>query len=213
MGNRWESRCCLIRPTWKPPIHLLPVESGQSNRRELFLSPFYHFPALFAYLKIILCRIQEGDYGSGVMGDRVVCLQVHGDAAVAGQGIVQETLSFSTVPHFNVGGSLHLVVNNQVGYTTPAERGRSSRYCSDAAKSIGVPVIHVNGADPDSVVRAARLAWNYRQRFRRDVFVDVFCYRRWGHNEMDEPTFTNPAMYSVINSRSSTIPEDYSKRY
>lgn len=95
-----------------------------------------------------------------------------------GQGVVQETLSFSQVPHFNVGGSLHLVVNNQVGYTTPSDRGRSSRYCSDVAKAIGVPVIHVNGGDPEAVVRAARLAWNYRQTFRRDIFVDVLCYRR-----------------------------------
>jgi len=95
-----------------------------------------------------------------------------------GQGVVQETLAFSQVPHFNVGGSLHLIVNNQVGYTTPAERGRSSRYCSDIAKSIGVPVIHVNGSDPEAVVRAARLAWNYRKTFQRDIFVDVLCYRR-----------------------------------
>nr|CAH0103087.1 unnamed protein product [Daphnia galeata] len=157
-------------------------------------------------------KIQEGDYGTGNMGDRVICLQVHGDAAVSGQGIVQETLAFSQVPHFNVGGSLHLVVNNQVGYTTPADRGRSSRYCSDIAKSIGVPVIHVNGGDPEAVVRAARLAWNYRKTFKRDVFVDVLCYRRWGHNEMDEPTFTNPVMYSAINSRSCSIPEAYYKK-
>jgi probable 2-oxoglutarate dehydrogenase E1 component DHKTD1 len=95
-----------------------------------------------------------------------------------GQGVVQETLAFSQVPHFNVGGSLHLIVNNQVGYTTPADRGRSSRYCSDVAKSIGVPVIHVNGGDPEAVVRAARLAWNYRKTFQRDIFVDVLCYRR-----------------------------------
>lgn len=96
-----------------------------------------------------------------------------------GQGIVQETLSFSQVPHFDVGGSLHLVVNNQVGYTTPSDRARSSRYCSDVAKSIGIPVIHVNGSDPEAVVRAARLSWNYRQTFGRDVFVDVHCYRRY----------------------------------
>ncbi|KAI9563198.1 hypothetical protein GHT06_010655 [Daphnia sinensis] len=157
-------------------------------------------------------RIQEGDYGSGNMGDRVICLQVHGDAAISGQGVVQETLAFSQVPHFTVGGSLHLIVNNQVGYTTPADRGRSSRYCSDIAKSIGVPIIHVNGADPEAVVRAARLAWNYRKKFRRDVFVDVLCYRRWGHNEMDEPTFTNPVMYSAIHSRSCSIPDAYCRK-
>ena len=91
---------------------------------------------------------------------------------------MQETLTFSKVPHFDVGGSLHLVVNNQVGYTTPSDRARSSRYCSDAAKLIGAPVIHVNSSDPEAVVRAARLAWNYRQTFGRDIFVDVHCYRR-----------------------------------
>ena len=100
------------------------------------------------------------------------------DNLITGQGVVQETLAFSAVPHFNVGGSLHLIINNQVGYTTPADRARSSRYSSDVGKMIGAPVIHVNGADPDSVVRAARLAWNFKERFRRDVFVDVLCYRR-----------------------------------
>ena len=111
--------------------------------------------------------------------DYVICLQVHGDAAVSGQGVVQETLAFSQVPHFNVGGSLHLVVNNQVGYTTPCDRARSSRYCSDVAKTIGVPAIHVNGDDPEAVVRAARLAWNYRKTFHRDIFVDVICFRKY----------------------------------
>ena len=82
------------------------------------------------------------------------------------------------MPHFSVGGSLHLIVNNQVGYTTPSDRGRSSRYCSDIAKAIGVPVIHVNGNDPEAVIRAARLAWSYKQTFHRDVFVDVLCFRR-----------------------------------
>lgn len=101
--------------------------------------------------------------------------------------MIQETLSFSQVPHFNIGGSLHLIVNNQVGYTTPAERGRSSRYCSDVAKSVGVPVIHVNGSDPEAVVRAARLAWSYRQTFRRDVFVDVLCYRKYKSNPIFTP--------------------------
>ena len=126
--------------------------------------------------------------------------------------MVQETLAFSQVPHFSVGGSLHLVVNNQVGYTTPAERGRSSRYCTDVAKSIGAPVIHVNGDDPESVVRAARLAWDYRKTFHRDIFVDVLCFRRWGHNELDEPTFTNPIMYSAVRSRPASIPDQYCLR-
>jgi len=127
-------------------------------------------------------RLKDGDYrasDSETAKDYVICLQVHGDAAVSGQGVVQETLAFSQVPHFNVGGSLHLVVNNQVGYTTPCDRARSSRYCSDVAKTIGVPAIHVNGDDPEAVVRAARLAWNYRKTFHRDIFVDVICFRKY----------------------------------
>eukprot|EP00091_Calanus_sinicus_P012990 TRINITY_DN2897_c0_g1_i2.p1 TRINITY_DN2897_c0_g1~~TRINITY_DN2897_c0_g1_i2.p1 ORF type:complete len:159 (-),score=33.15 TRINITY_DN2897_c0_g1_i2:117-572(-) len=106
-----------------------------------------------------------------------------------------ETLQIANVPHYSVGGSLHLVVNNQVGFTTPGERARSSRHCTDLAKQIGAPVIHVNGDHPEDLVRATRLAIEYRQKFRKDIFVNLVCFRRWGHNELDDPTFTNPALY------------------
>ena len=155
-----------------------------------------------------------GEYetgGEGRMGDGGLCVQIHGDAALAGQGINQETLQLANVPHYSVGGSLHLVINNQVGFTTPGDRGRSSRHCTDIAKQIGAPVIHVNGDWPEDVVRATRLALNYRQKFRKDVFVNLICYRRWGHNELDDPTFTNPALYSVINVRRS-VPDIYSDK-
>lgn len=138
----------------------------------------------------------------------VLCVQVHGDAALAGQGINQETLGFAYVPHFQVGGSLHLVVNNQLGYTTPAERGRSSRYTTDVAKMIGAPVIHVNGDYPEELAKATKLALEYRSKFHKDVFIDLICYRRWGHNELDDPTFTNPLLYDCISSRKS-IPDVY----
>ncbi|KAM9570513.1 2-oxoadipate dehydrogenase complex component E1 isoform 1-T1 [Salvelinus alpinus] len=154
---------------------------------------------------------QEGDYSpdeNAQPGDKVVCLQVHGDASFSGQGIVPETFTISLLPHFRVGGSIHLIVNNQVGYTTPSARGRSSLYCSDVGKMVGCAVIHVNGDDAEEVLRATRLAVEYQRRFRKDVILDLLCYRQWGHNELDEPSFTNPAMYKIIRSRKST-PDSY----
>uniref|UniRef100_A0A8C0YNE9 2-oxoadipate dehydrogenase complex component E1 n=1 Tax=Cyprinus carpio carpio TaxID=630221 RepID=A0A8C0YNE9_CYPCA len=134
--------------------------------------------------------------------------EVHGDASFSGQGIVTETFTLSNLPHFRVGGSIHLIVNNQVGYTTPSERGRSSLYCSDVGKMVGCAIIHVNGDDAEEVLRATRLAVEYQRRFRKDVIIDLLCYRQWGHNELDEPFFTNPAMYKIIRSRKS-IPDSY----
>ncbi|XP_072291457.1 2-oxoadipate dehydrogenase complex component E1 [Eucyclogobius newberryi] len=155
---------------------------------------------------------QEGDYSpdeSAQPGDHVVCLQVHGDGSFPGQGIVPETLTLSNLPHYRVGGSIHLIVNNQVGYTTPSERGRSSLYCSDVGKMVNCAVIHVNGDDAEEVLRATRLAVEYQRTFRKDVILDLLCYRQWGHNELDEPFFTNPAMYKIIRSRKS-VPDSYS---
>ncbi|XP_005993894.1 2-oxoadipate dehydrogenase complex component E1 isoform X2 [Latimeria chalumnae] len=156
---------------------------------------------------------REGDYSQGDSsaqpGDRVLCLQVHGDGSFSGQGIVPENFTLSNLPHYRVGGSIHLIVNNQLGYTTPAERGRSSFYCSDIGKIVNCAIIHVNGDDPEEVLRATRLAVEYQRRFRKDVIVDLLCYRQWGHNELDEPSFTNPVMYKIIRSRKS-IPDLYS---
>ncbi|XP_056273665.1 2-oxoadipate dehydrogenase complex component E1 isoform X1 [Pseudoliparis swirei] len=155
---------------------------------------------------------QEGDYSpedGAQPGDRVVCLQVHGDGAFPGQGIVPETLTLSNLPHYRVGGSIHLIVNNQVGYTTPSERARSSMYCSDVGKMVNCAVIHVNGDNAEEVLRATRLAVEYQQLFRKDVILDLICYRQWGHNELDEPSFTNPSMYKIIRSRKS-VPDSYS---
>ncbi|XP_053572446.1 2-oxoadipate dehydrogenase complex component E1 [Bombina bombina] len=156
----------------------------------------------------------DGDYSAesdAQPGDKVICLQVHGDASFSGQGIVPETFTLSNLPHYRVGGSIHLIVNNQLGYTTPADRGRSSLYSSDVGKIIGCAVIHVNGDDPEEVVRATRLAVEYQRHFRKDVIVDLLCYRQWGHNELDEPTFTNPGMYKIIRARKS-IPDVYADR-
>lgn len=154
---------------------------------------------------------QEGDYSpkdDAQPGDQVICLQVHGDGSFPGQGIVPETLTLSNLPHYRVGGSIHLIVNNQVGYTTPSERARSSLYCSDVGKMVNCAVIHVNGDDAEEVLRATRLAVEYQRLFRKDVILDLICYRQWGHNELDEPFFTNPAMYKIIRSRKS-VPDSY----
>lgn len=143
--------------------------------------------------------------------DKVINVQVHGDAAYAGQGVNQESLALSKTPHFEIGGTIHLVINNQLGFTTPPSRGRSSRYCTDLAKFISAPVLHVNGDAPEMLVKATRIAFEYQRKYRKDVFIDLNCFRRWGHNEMDEPTFTNPLLYKIINNRQS-IPDVYRQK-
>ncbi|MCP4923981.1 MAG: 2-oxoglutarate dehydrogenase E1 component [bacterium] len=141
-----------------------------------------------------------GDEGrSKIMG-----ILLHGDAAFAGQGLVAETLCLSELKGYKSGGTLHLVVNNQIGFTTSPRFSRSSPYCSDVAKMIQAPVFHVNGDDPEAVERVARWAAEFRQQFHKDVVLDLFCYRRHGHNEMDEPSFTQPLMYKAIRSHETT---------
>ena len=134
----------------------------------------------------------------------VLALLLHGDAAFAGQGLVHETLMMSDLIGYRTGGTIHVIVNNQIGFTTTPKYSRSGPYCSDIAKSIQAPIFHVNGDDPEAVVHAARLATEYRQRFLRDVVVDIVCYRRHGHNEGDEPAFTQPVMYRAIAAHPTT---------
>ncbi|CAO3643394.1 unnamed protein product [Mucor fragilis] len=145
------------------------------------------------------------------LGDRVMCVQIHGDAAFAGQGIVMEGLGMSNLAHYSSGGSVHIVVNNQLGYTTPAQNARSSAYCSDIGKMINVPVVHVNGDFPEDVAKALDMVFEYRNKFRKDIILDLMCYRRWGHNELDEPAFTQPVMYNNIRHRTS-VPKLYEKK-
>lgn len=142
-------------------------------------------------------------------GQETLPIQIHGDAAFSGQGVVQETLQMSQLAGYGVHGTVHIILNNQLGYTATAELGRSGRCAAAPAKIIGAPIFHVNGDRPEEVARAASIALQYRSKFGKDVVIDLICYRRHGHNELDEPSFTQPLMYKAIHPR-PTLPTAYS---
>jgi 2-oxoglutarate dehydrogenase E1 component len=150
---------------------------------------------------------RSGDYAR----QHGMVIQVHGDAAFAGEGIIQETLNLSELDAYRVGGTLHVVVNNQIGFTTGPAEARSCTYATDVAKMLQIPIFHVNGEDPEAVAQVVSLAMDFRREFQRDVVIDMYCFRRRGHNEADEPAFTQPALYRVIERRPS-VHESYLER-
>jgi len=180
--------------------------SDRGNRTKVYLAANpSHLeavnPVLEGMVRAKQDRLDHG--GQSVDSYSVLPILVHGDAAFAGQGVVAETLNLSQLRGYRTGGTIHVIVNNQVGFTTPPSSARSSVYATDVAKTIQAPIFHVNGDDPESVVRVAQLAFQYRQRFNKDVVIDLICYRRRGHNEGDDPSMTQPRMYNLIEQKRS----------
>ena len=175
---------------------------GVSTRVSLAANPS-HLETVDGVVEGIV-RAKQDRIGLGEHGYTVMPVLVHGDAAFAGQGVVYETFNMSQLPAYRTGGTVHVVVNNQIGFTTGAASARSTTYATDLAKGLQVPIFHVNADDPETVARAARLAYEYRAAFHKDVIIDLICYRRRGHNEGDDPSMTQPVMYRLIDSLPST---------
>lgn len=180
-------------------------DRGNTTRVYLAANPS-HLEAVNPVLEGVVRAMQDRlDRGADNLNSfSVMPLLIHGDAAFAGQGVVAETLNTSQLRGYRTGGTVHVVVNNQVGFTTAPSAARSMTYCTDMAKAIQAPVFHVNSDDPESVARVAQLAFRYRQRFNKDVVIDLVCYRRRGHNEGDDPSMTQPKMYNLVEAKRTT---------
>jgi 2-oxoglutarate dehydrogenase E1 component len=171
------------------------TRTGHSMHLSLAFNPSH----LEAVDPVVLGRVRAKQRRRGdTEHRRVLGILVHGDAAFAGQGLVAETLNLSNLRGYRTGGTVHVVVNNQIGFTTMPMSSRSTMYCTDIAKGIGAPIFHINGDDPEAVAKVVRLAMDYRREFQQDVIIDLFCYRKYGHNEADEPSFTQPLLYQKI---------------
>ncbi len=158
-------------------------------------------PVLEGIVRAKQDMLDTGEEIDGSNDFTVVPMMLHGDAAFAGQGVVAETLNLALLRGYRTGGTIHIIVNNQIGFTTSPYDSRSSEYCTDVAKMIGAPIFHVNGDDPEAAVWVAKLAMDFRQKFKKDVVIDMLCYRRRGHNEGDDPSMTQPNMYDVIDTK------------
>lgn len=173
------------------------VTATNGNKVELKLAPNpSHLEAVNPVVEGFVRAKLDGEYHDDQ--DKIIPILIHGDAAIAAQGVVYEVVQMGKLEGYNTGGTIHFVINNQVGFTTDFDDARSSIYCTDVAKLVDAPVLHVNGDDPEAVIFCVELATEYRQKFNRDIFVDMVCYRRHGHNESDEPKFTQPSLYNKI---------------
>ncbi len=178
------------------------TEWKTASGKEVHLSLCFNPSHLEFVNPLVLGRTRANqDRTSDADRTKNMALLIHGDAAFAGQGIVQEILNLSALKDYRVGGTLHVIVNNQIGFTTSPHEDRSTEYCTDVAKMLQIPIFHVNGEDPEAVAQVVRLSMDFRQTFKKDVIIDVYGYRRLGHNEADEPSFTQPVMYRAIEQR------------
>ncbi|KAJ3413112.1 2-oxoglutarate dehydrogenase E1 component [Chytridiales sp. JEL 0842] len=189
--------------------YMRPTPSGKMVHLSLAANPS-HLEAVNPVVqgKVRALQFYQNDEKSR---EKAIAVLLHGDAAFAGQGVVYETIGLSDLPAYTTGGSIHIVVNNQVGFTTDPRFSRSTPYCSDVAKTVSAPILHVNGDDVEAVVFSMELAAEWRAKFKKDVVVDVVCYRKHGHNEIDQPGFTQPLMYKKINSMTPVI-EKYTQQ-
>ena len=187
---------------------LVTTENGKKVNLKLAPNPS-HLEAVNPVVEGFVRAKADAQYDDDF--DKVLPILIHGDAAIAGQGIVYEVTQMSKLKGYYTGGTVHFVINNQIGFTTDFDDARSSIYCTDVAKVIDAPVMHVNGDDPEAVVFCMRLAAEFRKKFNRDIYVDMVCYRRHGHNESDEPKFTQPSLYNII-SKHPNPREIYNKK-
>jgi len=186
-------------------------DHSTSQGKRIHLSLCFNPSHLEFVNPVLLGRVRaKQDRRQDTKREKVLPILIHGDAAFAGQGIVQETLNLSQLEGYQVGGTIHIIVNNQIGFTTPPASSRSCTYSSDVAKMLQIPIFHVNGEHPEAVAQVIDLAMDFRKTFQRDVIIDMYCYRRYGHNEGDEPAFTQPVMYDAIRKR-KTVRESYTQ--
>ncbi|KAL0425419.1 UNVERIFIED_CONTAM: 2-oxoglutarate dehydrogenase, mitochondrial [Sesamum radiatum] len=211
-GTKPVDEVGLYTGTGDVKYHLGTSLIGQQGGKRIHLSLVANPSHLEAVDPVVIGKTRAKQYYSNdVERTKNMGVLIHGDGSFAGQGVVYETLHLSALPNYTTGGTIHIVVNNQVAFTTDPRSGRSSQYCTDVAKALSAPIFHVNGDDVEAVVHACELAAEWRQTFHSDVVVDIVCYRRFGHNEIDEPSFTQPKMYKVIRNHPSSL-EIYQKK-